>query len=226
MILFKHTSHKHLSLDSILLNGLNFTCDKPVRNLGVIFDSSIKFNLHVNKVFKSESFSLYNIRRIRNLITKKACTTLIHAHVISHLDYCNILMTSLPIFFISKLIKIHRQSVHLIYNLPRYLTDSVISLMKDLHCCHQIYLVTRYIFKLLLTTHNVMHHNFPIYLCDLIKIKHIDRSSRFTHKCILETPYHSLKYGSVPFQYRHLHIGINYHGKYAALKMYHHLKPN
>ena len=82
LILFKHPSHKHLSLDSIVLNGLNFTCDKPVRNLGVIFDSSIKFNLHVNNVFKSASFSLFNIRRIRHLITKKACTTLIHALVI------------------------------------------------------------------------------------------------------------------------------------------------
>ena len=105
-------------------------------------------------------------------------------------------MTSLPISSISKLIKIHRQSVRLIYNLPRYSTDSVTSLMKDLHW---LPLVTRYIFKLLFTTHNVIHHNFPIYLCDLIKVKHIDRSSRFTHKCILETPYRSSKYGSSAF---------------------------
>ena len=60
------------------------------RNLGVTLDSQL--SLTANITTRSCRFMLYNIRRIRPLLTQKAVQVL----VISHLDYCTSLLAGLP----------------------------------------------------------------------------------------------------------------------------------
>ena len=58
------------------------------RNLGVIFDSHLNLESHINTVCRSAYFHLRNIRRIRNMLTDNACSQLIHALVTVRIDYC------------------------------------------------------------------------------------------------------------------------------------------
>ena len=51
------------------------------RNLGVIFDSHLNLESHINSVCRSAYFHLRNIRSIRNMLTDNACSQLIHALV-------------------------------------------------------------------------------------------------------------------------------------------------
>ena len=48
------------------------------RNLGVIFDSHLNLESHMNTVCRSAYFHLRNIRSIRNILTDNACSQLIH----------------------------------------------------------------------------------------------------------------------------------------------------
>ena len=59
------------------------------RNLGVIFDSHLNLESHINYVCRSAYFHLRNISSIRNMLTDNACSQLIHALVTVRIDYCN-----------------------------------------------------------------------------------------------------------------------------------------
>ena len=49
------------------------------RNLGVIFDSHLNLESHINTVCRSAYFHLRNIRSVRNMLTDDACSQLIYA---------------------------------------------------------------------------------------------------------------------------------------------------
>ena len=66
------------------------------RNLGVIFDSHLNLESHINSICRSAYFHLRNIRSIRNMLTDNACSQLIHALVTVRIDYCNSLLYGLP----------------------------------------------------------------------------------------------------------------------------------
>ena len=44
------------------------------RNLGVIFDSHLNLESHINTVCRSAYFYLRNIRSVRNMLTDNACS--------------------------------------------------------------------------------------------------------------------------------------------------------
>ena len=58
-------------------------------NLGVIFDSELTMAPHVKNACKSAFFHLRTIARIRNFLNLPATKALVHAFVLSRLDYCN-----------------------------------------------------------------------------------------------------------------------------------------
>ncbi len=63
-----------------------------VRNLGVIFDSGMTLEAHVNSVVSAAFYHIKDIGSIRNHVTQEATVTLVHAHVTSRLDYCNVFL--------------------------------------------------------------------------------------------------------------------------------------
>ena len=119
-----HNHVKHIP-DKISLFNIDFKCNTPIRNLGFIFDQFFDFQNHINKIFKIANFALYNIKQIRSSINNKACESLVRSLVISHFDYCNLLLITLPECHLEKLSKLQRKSVRIIFNLPRFSHDSI-----------------------------------------------------------------------------------------------------
>ena len=62
------------------------------RNLGVIFDSHLNLESHINNVCRSAYFHLRNIGSVRNMLSDDVCSQLIHALVTVRIDYCNSLL--------------------------------------------------------------------------------------------------------------------------------------
>ena len=60
-----------------------------IRNLGVIFDSSMSMTEHVKSIAKSINFHLRNIYRIRRFITFDSCNHLARSLILSRIDYAN-----------------------------------------------------------------------------------------------------------------------------------------
>ena len=79
-----------------------------VRNLGVVFDSSLSMTSHISTICRTvyNIMHLHNISHIRRYITIDATKALVHAFVTSRLDYGNAPLIGLPRDQINKLQRI------------------------------------------------------------------------------------------------------------------------
>ena len=82
-----------LSNDIAALDDIALASNETVRNLGVIFDPDLSFDLHWKQISRTAFFHLRNISKIRNVLTQKDAEKLVHAVVTSRLDYCNSLLS-------------------------------------------------------------------------------------------------------------------------------------
>ncbi|KAK0156604.1 hypothetical protein N1851_000036 [Merluccius polli] len=66
-----------------------------VKNLGVLFNHMLSFDQHVKSITRTAFFHLRNIAKIRPMLSAADAETLIHAFILSRLDYCNALFSGL-----------------------------------------------------------------------------------------------------------------------------------
>ncbi|XP_030052614.1 LOW QUALITY PROTEIN: uncharacterized protein LOC115465888, partial [Microcaecilia unicolor] len=117
-----------------LLISVDNTLVLPVssaRNLRVIFDSSLSFSAHIQQTAKTCRFFLFNISKIRPFLSEHTTRTLIHALITSRLDYCNLLLTGLPLNHLSPLQSIQNSAARLIFRQNRY--THITPLLRSLH---------------------------------------------------------------------------------------------
>ena len=75
---------------------------------------------HIINVCKVGFFYLHNIRRIKKYLSRDSLLTLVHAFIVSRLDYCNALLYSLPKEQISKLQRMQNAAARLIMDIGKY----------------------------------------------------------------------------------------------------------
>ena len=126
------------------------------RNLGVIFDSHLNLESHINTVCRSAYFHLSNIRSVRNMLTDNACSQLIHAFVTVRIDNCNSLLYGLPDCSLSRLQRIMNTAARILCKFPKF--DHITKTLLDLHWLpiHQ-----RILFKILILTYQAYHKTAP-----------------------------------------------------------------
>ena len=73
------------------------------RNIGVIFDNTVTMSFHINNIVKVAFYHLRNIAKIRKYINVTTADVLVHAFIISKLDFCNSLLHGPPKYEINKL---------------------------------------------------------------------------------------------------------------------------
>ena len=59
---------------------------------GVIFDSSMSMEKHINSITRIAYMYMYNIGRIRKYLWMEANKSLVHAFIILRLDYANLIL--------------------------------------------------------------------------------------------------------------------------------------
>ncbi len=62
-----------------------------VKNLGVFFDSEIRFDRQVNSVVKTSFFLLKKLSELKSILSYKDLEIVSHAFISTRLDYCNAL---------------------------------------------------------------------------------------------------------------------------------------
>ena len=76
----------------ITIGGSTMSSSSHVRNLGVIFDSTLSMTNHISAICRTAYTHLQNISRIRRYLTPEATKSLVHAFIMSRLDYGNVLL--------------------------------------------------------------------------------------------------------------------------------------
>ncbi|KAJ8038157.1 hypothetical protein HOLleu_19156 [Holothuria leucospilota] len=166
-----------------------------VRNLGIIFDSSLNMEKHVSAVCKSSYHHLHNIKSIRKSLDNKTAETLIHAFVTSRLDCVNALLVGLPKRLLSKLQIVQNCAARVVMKVSRseHITTT-------LHHLHWLPIQQRVTYKILLLTWGILHGQAPGYLTDIITpyIPARPLGSKYANR-LVGPRFHTSRYGGRAF---------------------------
>ena len=116
---------------SIKVGHHNVQPTSVIKNLGVTLDSHLTFVPHVNNICRALSRSFHSIGRIRKYLSQADTERIVHAFVLSKLDYCNSLLYGLPSREIEKLQRLQNTAARLTVCMKR--TDHITPVLKKLH---------------------------------------------------------------------------------------------
>ena len=166
------------------------------RDLGVKLDSNLTLSNHVSDVCKSAFFALHKIGKIRPFLNSKSTEKLVHAHVMSRLDYCNGILMGLPDNQIQKLQRVQNAAARLITGTKK--RDHISPILRQLHWLPIRYRIQ---FKILSLVFLCMNDLAPSYLQELLVRYRPNRNLRSQSKSLLVSPKINTQfYGSRSFQ--------------------------
>ena len=146
--------------------GSIITSSDSVRNLGVIFDSTMSISSHISSISRSLNYHLRNIGRIRCYIDEDTCNHALRSLVISRIDYCNSLLYGLSAKDMHKLQKVQNRAARLVFKANR--REHTTPLLRELHV-HWLPVCERIKFKLLTLAYKSKHETTPPYIQNLLK---------------------------------------------------------
>ncbi|CAJ0962950.1 unnamed protein product [Ranitomeya imitator] len=183
LIIFPPSRISSLPDLSIKINEITLSPVPKIRCLGVTLDSALSFKPHIQALATSCRLQLKNISRIRPFLNPHSTKMLMHALIISRLDYCNILLCGLPSNTLTPPQAILNSAARLINLSPRYTPAS--PLCKSLHW---LPISQRIQFKLLTLIYKAIHNLSPPYISTLIS-QYLPSHAvleKAMHKCILK----------------------------------------
>jgi len=170
---------KHKVTDAVIGDSILKPTTVP-RNLGVMFDSAFNMKSQVSRLCQTAYYHLHKIRAIRDCLTQHATELLVHALVISRLDYGNSLLYGLPDVLLDKRQRAHNAAARVAMKACRY--DHVTPILETLHWLPVQYRIQ---YTIILTTYKVSHLLAPIYLSDLLEFYQPIRTLRSSSESLV-----------------------------------------
>ena len=191
-----------LSNDIAALDDIALASNETVRNLGVIFDPDLSFDLHLKQISRTAFFHLRNISKIRNVLTQKDAEKLVHAFVTSRLDYCNSLLSGSSRKSLKTLQLVQNAAARVLTRTKKkgHITPVLASL-------HWLPVKSRIEFKILLLTFKALNNMAPLYLKELMVPYQPTRALRSQNSSLLVIPKVSKsRVGARAFSYQAPHL--------------------
>jgi hypothetical protein len=101
------------------LNSYISNSGNKVKLLGTIIDQNLSYKDTMRRCVKSCYFNLHKLKSIRHYLDENTKIKLVHAFILSRLNYCNILYANITKSDLSYMQKVINASVRFIYNLSR-----------------------------------------------------------------------------------------------------------
>ncbi len=178
----------------ISVGNVNIKPCNKVRNLGVIFDSNMTMEEHVNKVCKTSYFYIRLLGKLRKFLDKDTAAMLTHAFVTSRLDYCNSLLHGISKSLITRLQHVFNSAARIVSKTK--ICNHITPVLKSLHW---LPVLQRCAFKTALLTFKAIHGQTPSYLSELIKYRCPSRDLRSLNDILLDVPRSKSSIGSRAF---------------------------
>ena len=184
MLLGRSHDLQNVTLDSMHVGDVTVCKKDFVKNLGVMFDTNMKMDVHVENICRVSYYHLKNISDIRKYLSKDSAQKLVHAFVTSRLDYCNSLLYGTSSILLSKLQWVQNMAARIVALKGKY--EHITPVLKDLHWLPIRY---RIIYKLLLITYKALNNQAPVYIKDFIQMYESKRSNlRSSGQSLLHVP--------------------------------------
>ncbi|XP_029929809.1 LOW QUALITY PROTEIN: uncharacterized protein LOC115374818 [Myripristis murdjan] len=158
---------------SLTVDNSTLSPSNHIRNLGVILDSNLSLEHHVNHITRTAFFHLKNIARLRPSLSFSAAEILIHAFITSRLDYCNSILYGSSSKVLNKLQYIQNSAARLFTHTRS--RDHITPVLQQLHW---LPIPQRIHFKILLLTYKALHNQAPCYLTNMLHHHTPSRSLR------------------------------------------------
>ena len=179
------SKHNAMQMENVTVRvgDTDITSVNSVKNLGVIFDSAMNMEQHLNSVCRSGYYQLRNIGHIRCYLTNDATHSLVNGLVASRLDCCNALLSGLHQTSINKLQRVQNTVAWIVTRTSRY--SHITPVLKNLHWLPVNYRVQ---FKILMHTYKALHGQAPGYISDMLNVYQPRRMLRSMDLVTLEVP--------------------------------------
>ena len=193
-----------ISIPFITVGDSHIKPVSQVRNLGVIFDSSMTFKNHISNTVRSASFHIRNIGRFRKHLDCASTEKIVHSFVTSRLDMGNSLLFGLPDVQLSRLQRIQNTAARVVTLTTKY--SHIKPVLLDLHW---LPVSSRIIYKLLLIVFKSLNGQAPAYIQDMLNIYKPSRNLRSANRYLLQEIKSYRTWGTDLFLLRHHVSGIN-----------------
>jgi hypothetical protein len=110
---------KKLPEVSIRVGSFTIKPSSSVRDLGVLLDPSLSFHGHIKSVCSRSFSSLRIIAKIKRMTTQHHRHLLIHALVLSHIDYCSALFLNIPHISAIKIQRVINAAFRFLFNIKK-----------------------------------------------------------------------------------------------------------
>ena len=195
-IIISAPNRKHLQdVSCVSVCGCNIVPSPTIRNLGIMIDCELTMSSQVSRMCKAAYYHLYAISKIRHCLTTEACKIIVHALVISRLDYGNALLYGITEALMTKLQMVQNSAARLIARQRKHqhITPVLIKL-------HWLPVRWRVQYKLLVLVFSALHELAPKYIQDLVTPYSPNRNLRSADQCLLVVPRYNLEgYGRWAF---------------------------
>ena len=152
-------------------------------NLGVRLDSHLTLESQITSSCRKAYFHLRRIARIQRFLSRSALCQLVHALVLSHLDYGNCLLVGLLATSLVRLQRVQNSAARLISGAR--LRESITPTLRSLH---RLPIYQRIEFKIAVLVFRCLIGLAPLYLTALISIRDSGRETRSSSKLLLHSP--------------------------------------
>ena len=149
----------NLQCQSICIGDLEVLASRTVRNLGVLFDFNMTMNEFVQKTCQSVYFHLRSISSIRKILSDKTVAMIIHAFVMSRIDYGNSLLLNISSYQLAKLQRAQNSAARMLSKTRK--RDHITPILEGLHW---LPIRERIECKILLLTWKALHGFAPSYI--------------------------------------------------------------
>lgn len=157
---------------------------KPtITNLGVILDRELRMDSHISQVVRSCFFQLRRLSKLKPILTKRDLHTVIHAFVISRLDYANSLFYGSTTAATARLQLVQNAAARLLTGTRR--REHVTPVLARLHWLPVRFRIR---FKILLFVFKSLYLYAPPYLSQLVQPYLPGRSLRSAEHRLLQVP--------------------------------------
>ena len=183
IMFFASRFKSHPSFGPVKIGHTDVSTSTSARNLGMILDTKLTGEQHVNKTVQSVFFQLRRLSHIRKFLTQDATETLIHAFVSSRLDYCNSLLYGAHDCLLTKLQHAQNAAARIVTRAK--FRDNITPVLQSLHW---LPVKERIQFKVLLLTFKSLCGCAPVYLQELLVKYQPSRTLRSQSDNLLKHP--------------------------------------